>query len=169
VKVLIFGLICFLSSQGIEAGNAHSAESKVKMSNKEKKRLVERGVTAFETGHPDNAKELLLQAETAFPENYAVPYYLGLIYLVEGKKDRAILQWKRYIAMDTNSENQVKIRKYLTILMREQARERAREAVSQESADAAGPMKERAVAIAVFKDTGFEGFGPLGKGMAALH
>ena len=168
VKVLIFGLILFLPSQGIEAGNTHSAESKAKLSDKEKKQLVERGVTAYETGHLDNAKELLIQAETAFPENFAVPYYLGLIYLVEGEKDRAILQWKRYIAMDTNSENEVKIRKYLTILVREQARKRARSAVSQESADTPGPVKERTVAVAAFKDTGFEGFGPLGKGMAAL-
>jgi tetratricopeptide (TPR) repeat protein len=168
VKVLIFGLILFFPSQGIEAGNAHSAESKAKLSDKEKKQLVERGVTAYETGHLDDAKELLIQAETAFPENFAVPYYLGLIYLVEGEKDRAILQWKRYIAMDTNSENEVKIRKYLTIMIREQARKRARSAVSQESADTPGPVKERTVAIAAFKDTGFEGFGPLGKGMAAL-
>ena len=70
-KVFIFGLICFLPAQGIEAVNAHSAESKAKLSDKEKKRLVERGVTAYETGHPDNAKELLIQAESTFPENQA--------------------------------------------------------------------------------------------------
>ncbi len=168
MKILICSLICLALSQGIEVGNAVSSEAKTKLSDNEKKQLVEQGVSAYETGHRAKAKELLVKAQSVFPENYAVPYYLGLIYLQEGQRAAAISQWKRYVAMDVNSENEVKIRKYLTILMREQARDDARKAVSQESSRMTGDAKARALALIAFKDTGLEAFGPLGKGMAAL-
>ena len=167
-NILICGLICFSLFPGFEIGDALCAESKIKLSDKEKKQLVERAVAEYETGSHAKAKELLLQAETAFPENYAVPYYLGLIYLEEGKRAAAISQWKRYVAMDANSENEVKIRKYLTMLMREQARDNAEKAVAQEAARMKGTVKAHAIAVTAFNDTGFEAFGPLGKGMAAL-
>ncbi len=165
---MICSLVYFFLFLGAETGNALPSAPGAKLSDKEKRQLVQQGVLAYETGHHTEAKKILMQAQSAFPENYAVPYYLGAIYLEEGQRAAAISQWKRYVAMDANSENEVKIRKYLTILMREQAREDARKAISQESARMAGKAKERAIAVTAFNDTGFEAFGPLGKGMAAL-
>ncbi len=60
----------------------------VKLSKKEKNKLVEQGVIQFHEGERAQAKETLEQAKTVFPTNYTVPYYLGLIYLEEGWRSR---------------------------------------------------------------------------------
>ena len=81
VGVLVYCLVGFLIFNSTGFSAAESAEEKVKLSKKEKKKLVEQGVAQYEKGERAQAKKTLEQAKAAFSENYAVPYYLGLIYL----------------------------------------------------------------------------------------
>ena len=147
---------------------AAPAEEMVKLSKKEKKKLVEQGVAQYKEGERAQAKKTLEQAKAVFPANYAAPYYLGLIYLEEGQRSAAIAEWQQYVLMDPKSENSLKIRKNLTLLLREEAKESAKQAVANEASLLRGPVDDNTVAISTFKNLGSENLGPLGKGMAAL-
>ena len=81
------------------------AQKDASLSKDEKKSLVVTGVAQYEQGNRAQAKEALEKAQAVFPENYAVPYYLGLIYLQEEQRPAAIAEWQRYVAMDPQSEN----------------------------------------------------------------
>jgi len=144
------------------------AEEMVKLSKKEKKKLVEQGVAQYKEGERAQAKETLEQAKAVFAENHAVPYYLGLIYLEEGQRSAAIDEWQNYVEMDPKSENSMRIRKNLTLLLREEAKESAKQAVANEAALLRGPVADNTVAVSSFKNLGSENLGPLGKGMAAM-
>ncbi len=144
------------------------AEETVKLSEKEKKKLVEQGVAQYKEGERDQAKNTLEQAKAAFPSNYAVPYYLGLIYLEEGRRSDAIAEWQQYVLMDPKSEDSMKIRKYLTLLIREEAVEYAKQAVANEAALLRSPVADNTVAVTTFENLGSENLEPLGKGMAAM-
>jgi len=144
------------------------AEENVKLSKKEKERLVEQGVAQFQKGERDQAKKTLEYAKAVFPANYAVPYYLGLIYLEEGRRSDAIAEWQQYVLMEPEIEDSLKIRKHLTLLIREEAVEYAKQAVANEAALLSGPVADNTVAVTSFKNLGSENLGPLGKGMAAM-
>jgi tetratricopeptide (TPR) repeat protein len=145
-----------------------AAEETPEMSKKEKEKLVEQGVAQYQKGEYDQAKKTLEQAKVVFPSNYAVPYYLGLIYLEEGRRSDAIAEWKQYVLMDPKSEDSLKVRKYLTLLIREEAVEYAKQAVANEAALLQGPVADNTIAVTAFKNLGSENLGPLGKGMAAM-
>jgi len=168
VCVMIYCMAGFpvFSSTGFCA--AVPAEETVKLSKKEKKKLVEQGVAQYKEGKRVQAKKTLEQAKAVFPANYAVPYYLGLIYMEEGQRSAAIAEWQQYVSMDPKSENSLKIRKNLTLLLREEAKESAKQAVANEASLLRGPVDDNTVAISTFKNLGSENLGPLGKGMAAL-
>jgi tetratricopeptide (TPR) repeat protein len=134
----------------------------------EKQDLVQQAVAHYEQGEMKKAAEGLEKSKAVFPENYAVPYYLGLIYLEQGNVRGAIAEWKQYVRMDPKSENSLNVRKHLTLLLREQAREFAKRAVSTEAALAAGPTPGKTIAVSSFINLGSEDIGPLGKGMAAM-
>jgi TolB-like protein len=70
--------------------------------------------------------------------------------------------------MDPGSENALRIRKNLTVLLREHARESARMAMANEASLIRRPTDDNTVAISAFKNLGSENIQPLGKGMAAL-
>ncbi|MCJ7687205.1 MAG: tetratricopeptide repeat protein, partial [Desulfobacteraceae bacterium] len=144
------------------------AEETVKLSEKGKKKLVEQGVAQYEEGERDQAKKTFEYAKEAFPSNYAVPYYLGLIYLEEGRRSDAIAEWQQYVLMDPKSEDSMKIRKYLTLLIREEAVEYAKQAVANEAALLRSPVADNTVAVTTFENLGSENLEPLGKGMAAM-
>jgi tetratricopeptide (TPR) repeat protein len=144
------------------------AEETVKLSKKEKEKLVNQGVAQYNKGELAQAKKTLEQAKAVFPENYAVPYYLGLIYLEEGRRSDTIAEWQQYILMDPKSEDSMKIRKYLTLLIREEAVEHAKQAVANEAALLSGPVDDNTVAVTTFTNLGSRNLGPLGKGMAAM-
>jgi len=147
---------------------ASGSEQAVQLSKKEKQQLVQAGVAQYEAGNLDEAQKILEQAEAVFPENYVAPYYLGLIYLKQDRQSDTIAQWQRYVALDPKSENSMKIRKYLTLLLRRQAEAFARQAVADEDALLAGPVEEQTLAVAPFQNLGSVGFDSLGKGMAAM-
>jgi tetratricopeptide (TPR) repeat protein len=168
VCVMIYCMVGFpvFTTTGFSA--TAPAEETVKLSKKEKKKLVEQGVAQYKQGERAQAKKTLEQAKAVFPANYAVPYYLGLIYLEEGQRSAAIAEWQQYVLMDTKSENSLKIRKHLTLLLREEAKESAKQALANEASLLQGPADDNTVAISTFKNLGSENLGPLGKGMAAL-
>jgi tetratricopeptide (TPR) repeat protein len=156
------GFACCTTSFGAPAPEA------AKLSTPEKQELVRKAVASYERGQWPSAQAALEQAQTVFPENYAVPYYLGLIYLKQGRRSEAIVQWQRYITMDPNSENALKIRKNLTLLLRQEARDFAKQAVAEQSTLIRGRADDKTVAVSSFSNLGSEKLGPLGKGMAAM-
>lgn len=166
--VLIYSMMLFPTFNSICSSAMKSAEENVKLSKKEKKTLVEQGVIQFQKGERDQAKKTFEYAKEVFPENFAVPYYLGLIYLEEGRRADAIAQWQQYVLMDPKSEDSLKIRKYLTLLIREEAVEYAKQAVANEAALLRGPVADNTVAVTSFKNLGSESLGPLGKGMSVM-
>lgn len=167
VGVLIFCIVALgLCPAGFSA--PASTEKSAELSAREKQDLVQQGVEQYKQGNRDQAQKNLEMARTVFPENYAVPYYLGLIYLEQGKRSAAIAQWRQYVEMDPESENASRIRKNLTLLLREEAQDSAREAVANEAALTSSPAAGDTVAISAFNNLGSENIKPLGKGMAAL-
>jgi tetratricopeptide (TPR) repeat protein len=166
--VLIYCMILFPTFNSIGSSATTPAEENINLSKKEKEKLVEQGVSQFQKGERVQAKKTLEHAKAVFPANYAVPYYLGLIYLDEGRRSDAIAEWQQYVLMDPKSEDSLKIRKYLTLLIREDAVEYAKQAVANEAALLRGPVADNTVAVTAFKNLGSENLGSLGKGMAAM-
>jgi tetratricopeptide (TPR) repeat protein len=134
----------------------------------ERKDLVAQGVRQYEAGDIEAARKTLESAKPIFQSDPSVPYYLGVIDLQEGRRSAAISEWQQYVAMAPGSEDAMKIRKYLTLLSREEAVAYARKAVAEESALLNGPVVEDALAVMPFHNLGSESLGPLGKGMAAM-
>jgi tetratricopeptide (TPR) repeat protein len=166
--VLIYCMMLFPAFNTIGLSAMTPVEENAKLSKKEKAKLVEQGVAQYQKGQHEQAKKTLEYAKEVFPANYAVPYYLGLIYLEEGRRTDAIAEWKQYVLMDPKSEDSMKIRKYLTLLIREDAMEYAKQAVSNEASLISGPVPDNTIAVTAFKNLGSENLGPLGKGMAAM-
>lgn len=166
VGVLIYVMVVF-PVLGSTSWSAPAGET-VELTPQEKQNLVQQGVDQYKQGKHDEAQKNLAQARVVFPENYAAPYYLGLIYLEQGKRAAAIAQWRQYVQMDPKSDNALRIRKNLTLLLREEARESAKTAVANEASLIGLPTDDNTVAISTFKNLGSEDIKPLGKGMAAL-
>jgi TolB-like protein/Tfp pilus assembly protein PilF len=161
----LMGLFLLLSAA---AGGTVFADPTAAPSGKEKKRLVEHGVAQYTQKDLDGAKKTLEQAQAVFPENFAVPFYLGLIYLQEGRREDAITQWRRYLDMDPGSQNARELRKTLTLLLREEARANARAALAGEAALAGVEADSDTIAVSAFSNIGSIHLGPLGKGLAAM-
>lgn len=143
-------------------------EAPVEMDAQEKQNLVQQGVALYKQGKHEQAQKNLELAKTEFPENYAVPYYLGLIYLEQGERSAAIAQWQQYVRMDPDSENALNIRKNITRLLLEQSREFAIQAVATEATVASGSADDETIAVTTFNNLGSENLGPIGKGLAAM-
>jgi Tfp pilus assembly protein PilF len=171
-RIVAGGLIYCLAVFPLWGSTCWSAPAPVRetmeMSAREKQDLVRQGVEQYKQGNYEQAQKNLEQVGAVFPENYAVPYYLGLIYLEQGKRSATIAQWRQYVEMAPESENAMRIRKNLTTLLREEARESARMAVANEAALICSPAVEDTVAISTFNNLGSEDIRPLGKAMAAL-
>jgi tetratricopeptide (TPR) repeat protein len=171
LRVVATALICcavgFAYCATVFSAPAPAPEA-TELSTQEKQELVGQAVAAYERGQWPTAQRKLEQARTVFPENYAVPYYLGLIYLEQGRRSDAIAQWQRYVAMDPKSENALKICKNLTLLLRQEARDFAKQAVTEQSALIRGRADDKTVAVTSYSNLGSEKLGPLGKGMAAM-
>jgi tetratricopeptide (TPR) repeat protein len=171
LRVVVAVLICCLAGATFCATGFSApapAPEAANLTTQQKQELVRQAVAAYERGDQTKAQQSLERAKTVFPENYAVPYYLGLIYLQQGRRSDAIAQWQQYIAMDPNSENAVKIRKNLTLLLRQEAQEFAKQAVAEQASLVKGKVDDKTVAVTSFSYLGSQDLGPLGKGMAAM-
>jgi Tfp pilus assembly protein PilF/TolB-like protein len=168
VGVLIYSLIVFPGLGSTSWGASVLADETKTLTAKEKQNLVQHGVDQYKQGNLGQAQKNLELAKKSFPENYAVPYYLGLIYLEQGKRSAAINEWQEYVKMDPKSVNALRIRKNLTLLLLEEARDSARTAVANEAVLTRLPPADNTVAVGVFTNLGSESIEPLGKGIAAL-
>ena len=160
-------LVLLIFVIGFHSASTLAADEKT-LSKAEKKQLVENGVAQYEQGNWNEAKQSLEKARKMIPENYIAPYYLGLIYLNEGNRSAAIAQWQQYVSLDPESENSMKIRKNITLLLHEQAQEYARQAIQNETTLSDAALAGNAVAVTPFQNLGSADIGPLGKGMAAM-
>ncbi len=168
LKFCFSALTCFLLFWSVAGAGPVFADPSAGLSSKEKKKLVEHGVAQYTQKDLDGARNTLEQAEAVFPENFAVPYYLGLIYLQEGRREDAISQWRRYLEMDPGSQNARELRKTLTLLLREEARANAREALAREAALDGIEADRDTIAVSAFSNIGSVHLGPLGKGLSAM-
>jgi TolB-like protein len=130
--------------------------------------LVQEGIDLYKDKKPDQARNAFEGAQVIYPDNIAIPYYLGLIYLEQGERDEAVTQWKKYIAMAPQNKNTMNMRKNISLLLRKTAKEYAKKAVADEASLLKTPMDGNAVAVNPFTNLGSENLGPLGKGMAAM-
>ena len=130
--------------------------------------LVQEGIDLYKNKKLDQARNAFEGAQVIYPDNIAIPYYLGLIYLEQGERDEAVTQWKKYIAMAPQNKNTMNMRKNISVLLRKTAKEYAKKAVADEASLLKTPMDSNAVAINPFTNLGSENIGPLGKGMAAM-
>jgi tetratricopeptide (TPR) repeat protein len=164
-------LICCMSTL-IYSANGWCAPAPTKealsLSATEKEQLVQKAVVHYEKGEKDKARESLETAQTVFPENYAVPYYLGLIYLEQGNRKGAVSQWQKYLKMAPQNENALNIRKNVTLLLRDEARAFAKQALARETKSVDGRVSDKTIAVTTFSNLGSERLGPLGKGMASM-
>ena len=138
------------------------------LSQKEKKALVEQGILQYEQGVRDLAQQTFEQVKTAFPESDAAPFYLGMIYLEAGQRSNAIAEWQQYVQTAPDSKDSMKIRKYLTLLLREETIADVKQTVADEAALLSGPVADNTVAVTAFSNLGSEALGPLCKGLAAM-
>lgn len=163
-------LICCMSTLNISTTGlcARVPKEALNLSATEKEELVRNAVSQYEQGEMDKAQKNLEQAQTVFPENYAVPYYLGLIYLKQNNRKGAIAQWQEYLEMSPHSENALNIRKNITLLLRDEAKAFAKKAVAREMKSIEGRVSDKTIAVTTFSNLGSEKLGPLGKGMASM-
>ncbi|MGH7964190.1 MAG: MopE-related protein, partial [Candidatus Binatia bacterium] len=136
------------------------------------KKLVEEGITAYQAGRYDEAVGKLTQARTLLPAHSPIALYLGLAYLQQQKNAEAIAAWQEYIKLQpyTEAERQANLPQtipgYLTLLLREENRRIAREAIAREQK--LGPGDPQTVAITNYRNLGSPQLGVLQKGLTAL-
>jgi Tfp pilus assembly protein PilF len=129
---------------------------------------VDQAIQTFEAGSKQDAKWMFLEAKTSHPDDSAVNYYLGIIYLEEGDKQAAVDEWRQYVEKDPYGENATKIRKNLTILQKQIAKEYAREMVANESVLSGLSPEPNSLAVLYFKNLGSAELDPIQKGMTAM-
>lgn len=161
--ILLIGWMVFALCAGIVP-----AQSAAKSSEDDAGHLVEQGVALYEQKDLDGAQKALERAEALLPDNYAVPYYLGLIHLSKEQRAAAISQWQRYLRLDPDSENATHLRKLLTLLLCQEATAKAKKALAEEAKLKGGETDADALAITPFQNMGSASLKPLGKGMAAM-
>ncbi len=93
-------------------------------------------------------------------------YDRGLQHLGKGELSLAIQAWKQYIELHPTDSTTRTIRAYLTLLVREEAKQDAKKAINQELSLIKGPFDKHALAIMAFKDLGSTHH--FGKGIHAM-
>lgn len=113
-----------------------------------------------------SAKEPLERARSMSPDNYAIPFHLGLIYLREGNRDAAIQEWEKYLAIAPEDSKSVSVRERLTVLKMRQAADFAKEVVKR------GPVETRVpkdtMAVLNFKNLATPDFVPFIKALTVM-
>ncbi|MFH0728429.1 MAG: CsgG/HfaB family protein [Pseudomonadota bacterium] len=114
-------------------------------------------------------KTNLERARSVSPENYAVPYYLGLVYLQEGNRDSAITEWEEYLAMAPEDFKSVSVREQLTVLKLDQVADYARQVVGQSPNEGMeSRLKENTLAVLNFKNLATPDFIPFIKALTMI-
>ena len=114
-----------------------------------------------------DSKQALEQAHKANPENYAVNYFLGQIYLAEGNRDAAINAWETYLASAPDDGRSTAIRERMTLLKLARAREFARNSATKGDTTPVTPPANT-IAVTDFKNLGSAKLVPFIKGLTAM-
>jgi tetratricopeptide (TPR) repeat protein len=114
-----------------------------------------------------DSKQALEQARKANPNNYAVNYFLGQIYLAEGNRDGAIDAWSAFLAAAPTDGRSVAVRERMTLLKQAQAREFAKKVVAAGGA-APATLPANTIAVTDFKNLGTAKLVPFIKGLTAM-
>jgi len=130
--------------------------------------LVQEGLGFYREGKMEEAEAAFAEARDAYPENPVAPNYLGRIYLSKGRREEAISEWQAYLRLAPEDEDASRIRKYLTLLIREEAIAYAGKALAEEASLPGVSTDERTVAVTDFITMGNEQYRLLGKGISAL-
>lgn len=93
--------------------------------------------------------------------------YLGLSHLRLGNQAGAIEAWKQYVRMEEGSEGARDLSRYLTLLLREEAKQNARQ-IMQEEKSLSGKIDARTIAVSPFQNLGKQSNAPLSKGLAEM-
>lgn len=119
--------------------------------------------------HQNTIKKQLESAIEASPENYAIHYYLGIVYLREGDRDEAINAWETYLGSAPEDSRSVSIRERLTVLKMEQARAFARKAAKLAlGGETTAEVRDDTIAVLDFKNLGTAELMPFIKGLTAM-
>lgn len=117
-----------------------------------------------------DSKAFLERAKEIAPDNYVVAYHLGSVYLNEGKKEDAILEWERYLSMAPMDSKSIAIREHLTILKLDYLEEFAQNAIKQVDSISEDQIqiKENTIAVLDFKNSGSLEYNAISKGLSAM-
>ncbi len=134
--------------------------------------LLEQGVAAYQNGNYEKAVDELAKASSLAPDHSTVVLYLGLAQLKLGRAEKAIAAWEHYLKLEPStkverkSDLREKIPQYLTLLVAEENRRLAKDAVQREKT--VGPGDPKTVAVTYYQNLGSPELLPLQKGLAAL-
>jgi TolB-like protein len=117
-----------------------------------------------------DSKAFLERVKENASDNYVVAYHLGSVYLNEGKKEDAILEWERYLSMAPMDSKFIAVREHLTILKLNYLEEFAKNAVKQVDSISGDQLqiKENTVAVLDFKNSGALEYNAISKGLAEM-
>lgn len=110
-------------------------------------------------------KSTLERAESSHPDNYAIPFYLGLAYLDEGNRNAAIQEWERYLGLAPEDFTSVSVRERLTILKLDQATDEAIRAIGQDAKMPTRKPIDNSLAVFNFKNLATKEFIPFTKAL----
>ncbi|MDM8524986.1 CsgG/HfaB family protein [Desulfococcaceae bacterium HSG8] len=114
------------------------------------------------------SEHLLREAKKLRPDNYAVFYYLGLMYLKQGNPDKAMAEWESYLKIAPDDSKSATVREQLTVFRINQAKEYAREAVNGESQISEDQIRKHTLAVLNFNYSGPPAYNVLSKGITAM-
>ena len=133
---------------------------------------AEAGIAAYNSGKYDEAIRKLSAAQAVVPDNSAVQLYLGLAYLKQDRLADTVEVWETYLGLppstdtEEDAELKAKVRRYLTLVTREENQRAAKAAIAREAG--LGAPDASTVAVSYFRNLGGADLAPLRKGMAAL-
>ncbi len=130
---------------------------------------IKEGINHYKGGRYEEALDKLTSAKSLAPNNSEVSLYLGLTYLRLNDTARAIEEWQRYTLLESaDTRLSGEIRQHLTLLIREDAKRLAQEAVEKEKAIGLLKPKENTIAVTYFNNLGSKELDPLRKGLTAM-
>ncbi|MBI5329584.1 MAG: FecR domain-containing protein [Betaproteobacteria bacterium] len=125
-------------------------------------------VVAFDKGQVEQARNRLLQIQTAFPGNAQTAYYLGAIALERGEHFETIRQWQQFIKTDPNGAATKGVPERLTLLINQEMRAEVEKALKLESTLSQAAPEPGTVAVLPFANRGDANQAILSKGLAAM-
>lgn len=130
--------------------------------------IARNGIKAFREKDLEKAEKIFSKAQSAYPYNPAAAYYLGVMKLDQGDLKKAISQWQRYIKIEPDSERAGEVKRDLTLLISQNFKEEAKQALANEAQISDAPVTPNSIAVHPLLNKGAEKYENVGKGLTAL-